>query len=122
MHPRTEVSRGTVSEYTRRRRSPEKPVSSGARDFTTEWQAWVSERVTTMLSSGAMRPPSNFAQLADQVQQEFEAWWCREWRPLQEQRAAAAAVLGHGGTPANVVEAEAAPPKQVFKNSIISEL
>ncbi|CAK0844364.1 unnamed protein product [Prorocentrum cordatum] len=86
MHPRC-TGRG---EYTRTRR-PAASSSSGpaARDFAEEWQAWVSARVTELLSGGRGAPPESFAVLADGLQAEFEAWWQREWRSDHE--------AGHGG-------------------------
>lgn len=35
----------------------------------------LSDQVTLIISGARGRPPSSFADLADSVQQEFDAWW-----------------------------------------------
>ncbi|CAK9080087.1 Hypothetical protein (Fragment) [Durusdinium trenchii] len=42
------------------------------------WQAWVSDQVTLIISGAKGRPPSSFPELAEAVQQEFDAWWAQE--------------------------------------------
>ena len=38
------------------------------------WQSWVSDQVT-LIVTGGRKAPEDFAELADQLQKEFDVWW-----------------------------------------------
>eukprot|EP00434_Breviolum_minutum_P016901 symbB.v1.2.014912.t1/scaffold1100.1/size328752/2 len=71
---------GTAGEY---RRGAKSPKIHTLKQEGIAWQAWVSDQVTLIISGAQGKPPPSFADWADSVQQEFDAWWAQELHEAQ---------------------------------------